>query len=280
MEKNKKEEIVNKKRRKLSKRAYNSIRVVAICVAALSFMYASYELTNSFLDYKSAEAKYDAIDNMFLQTETAEAVTNKDGKEDSIEYSAALTKWKWDYDAMLKYNDESKGYIKLDKTRIQYPIVQHKDNDFYLDHGSDKIYNGGGSVFIDSRIGGLENSLCIIYGHNMLDGSMFKDLMKYSDDNFCKKNQVFDIYVGYRHYRYYVFSSFRAKDVNEDVYKFAFKDNNDFAKWISTCLNKSNYKYDCEPPTTSDKVIMCSTCVDDYGNRMLVCMYRGEEVVD
>ncbi|EKC45595.1 hypothetical protein LEA_20177, partial [human gut metagenome] len=33
-------------------------------------------------------------------------------------------------------------------------------------------------------------------------------------------------------------------------------------------------------PTTDDKIIMCSTCVDDYGNRQLVCMYRGEEVVD
>lgn len=33
---------------------------------------------------------------------------------------------------MLQYNDEARGYIKLDGTRIQYPIVEHSDNDFYL----------------------------------------------------------------------------------------------------------------------------------------------------
>lgn len=52
---------------------------------------------------------------------------------------------------MLKYNDEAKGYIKLDGTRIQYPIFEHSDNKYYLKHGADKIYNGAGAIFIDYR---------------------------------------------------------------------------------------------------------------------------------
>ena len=43
---------------------------------------------------------------------------------------------------------------------------------------------------------------------------------------------------------------------------------------------RAHTSFDTRKPTTDDKIIMCSTCVDDYGNRQLVCMYRGEEVVD
>ena len=181
---------------------------------------------------------------------------------------------------MLKYNDESKGYIKLDGTRIQYPIVQHSDNDYYLVKGSDKVANGGGAIFMDSRCGGLDARMSVVYGHNMMDGSMFHDLMKFSKEDFCKKNQTFDVYVGHRHYIYHVFSSFRTKADNEDIYKFGFKDDDEFAKWIKKTYDKSNFKYDSKIPGVSDKILICSTCVDNNGNRMVVCMYRGEEVVD
>ena len=56
---------------------------------------------------------------------------------------------------MLEYNDESKGYIKLDGTRIQYPIVEHDDNDFYLVRGSDKISNGAVGVGRNKHVCGL-----------------------------------------------------------------------------------------------------------------------------
>ena len=181
---------------------------------------------------------------------------------------------------MLKYNDEAKGYIKLDGTRIQYPIFEHSDNKYYLKHGADKIYNGAGAIFIDYRTAGLEGDMCILYGHNMLDGSMFKEIMNFRDKDFCKKHPTFDIYIGCKHYIYYVFSVFSGKDVDEKIYQYGFENKSDFQSWIDRVYSKSTYKFNTRKPTTDDKIIMCSTCVDDYGNRQLVCMYRGEEVVD
>lgn len=273
-----------KKRRRIPNFAYNIIRVFAFAAAGFAFAYAAYDLTDSYLDYISAEEKYSAIDQMFQQTQN----TNESGNVEengqaaaSAEYEGTITKWVWDYNAMLAYNDESKGYIKLDGTRIQYPIVQHSDNKYYLVRGSDKVSNGGGAIFIDSRCaGGLDARMSVVYGHNMLDGSMFHELMNFSKEEFCKNNQTFDVYVGNRHYIYYVFSSFRVKADNEDIYKFGFVDDEDFTKWINRVAAKSNYDYDCEKPSASDKILMCSTCVDNYDNRMVVCMYRGEEVVD
>lgn len=243
-------------------------------MAAGVLIYASYSLTDSYLGYKEDEAKYAAINKMFEQKETGGS--NAGG----LSYSSKTTKWKWNYKAMRKYNNESVGYIKLDGTRIQYPIVAHNDNIFYLYHGSDKVSNNAGAIFVDYRCEGLEGEICVVYGHNMLDGSMFSDLMKYKKIKFCRNHQVFDIYIGNHHYKYYVFSSFSARKTNEHVYKFGFRKEKDYAKWIKFAKKESNFKYKHGTPTTKDKVLMLSTCADDYGTRELVCLYRGEEVVD
>lgn len=264
------------KKKKVSVRIYNIVRVFALTIAAGVLVYASYSLTNSYLNYKEDEAKYARINEMFVQEE--KKVEKTDDKR--LEYSASDSEWVWDYEAMLKYNDEAKGYIKLEGTRIQYPIVEHDDNEFYLTRGSDKISNGAGSIFLDYRTAGLDGKMCILYGHNMLDGSMFKGLMDYRKSDFCKKHPTFDIYVGYRHYIYYAFSTFAVKDDNEDVYKFGFENDSEFSSWIDRVYSRSSYRFDCDKPDISDKIVMLSTCIDDDGLRQVVCLYRGEEVVN
>ncbi|MEI3320436.1 MAG: class B sortase [Eubacterium sp.] len=231
------------------------------------------------MNYKEDEKKYAQINQMFIK-DNEEKTTEKSQDNKSIRYTKSVSTWKWDYKEMLQYNDEAKGYIKLNGTRIQYPIVEHSDNDFYLKRGSDKVYNGAGAIFLDYRTAGLDGKMCILYGHNMLDGSMFKELMNFRDDDFCRKHPTFDIYVGYRHYIYYVFSVFSDKDDNENIYKYGFANDGEFQNWINTVSSRSRYNFGVRKPDTSDKIIMCSTCVDDYGNRQIVCLYRGEEVVD
>lgn len=270
----------------MKKILYNMLRTAILLSACIGFTYASYSLTKSYLGYQNADAAYEEIEEMFLQTqavtekETTEPETGNDGEILDIGYSKDVTKWVWDYEAMLEYNPESLGYIKLENSRIQYPIVQHADNDYYLNHGSNRIYNGNGAIFVDARIqGGLDADSCIVYGHDMLDGSMFADLLNYSKEDFCKSHKVFDIYIGYRHYRYYVFASFRAEATDESIYKMGFSNDSDYAAWISRCYSKSNYRYDVEKPTTNDKTILLSTCIND-DLRFVVALVRGEEVVD
>lgn len=268
---------------------YNILRTIILLAACIGFTYASYSLTKSYLGYKNADEAYAEIDDMFLQTRVAEenevqeqeTETDAAGEAVEIGYSTSVTKWVWDYEAMLEYNPESLGYIKLEDSRIQYPIVQHSDNDYYLKHGSNRIYNGNGSIFVDARIqGGLDARSCIVYGHDMMDGSMFAGLLDYSKESFCKSHQVFDIYIGYRHYRYYVFATFRANANDEKIYKMGFEDDKEYLDWINRCAGKSNYQYDVDRPTVEDKTMILSTCVDNNDTRFVVALVRGEEVVD
>lgn len=271
----------------MKKIIFNCLKSIILFAACVGFTYASYSLTKSYLGYQNANKAYAEIDNMFLQTQVAEEnevqepETDAAGEVQDIGYSANVTKWVWDYEAMLEYNSESLGYIKLENSRIQYPIVQHSDNDYYLNHGSNRIYNGNGAIFVDARIqGGLDAKSCIVYGHDMMDGSMFAGLLDYSKESFCKSHQVFDIYIGYRHYRYYVFASFRADANDEKVYKMGFEDDKEYSEWISRCMGKSNYHYEVEKPTVDDKTMLLSTCLDNDDGRFVVVLVRGEEVVD
>lgn len=271
----------------MKKVIFNIFRTLILLAACAGFTYASYSLTKSYLGYQNADAAYTEINDMFLQTEvvveneSAEAETNSEGETVEMGYTASVEKWVWDYDAMLEYNPESLGYIKLNDSRIQYPIVQNKDNNYYLERGSNRISNANGAIFVDARIqGGLDAQSCIVYGHDMLDGSMFAGLLDYSKKEFCESHQVFDMYIGHKHYRYYVFATFRADALDENIYKMGFEDNAEYAAWISRCYSKSNFRYDVEKPTTDDKTMLLSTCIDDETLRFVVALVRGEEVVD
>lgn len=268
-----------KRNKKILDRIYNTVRIFVFLFAGAVMAYAVYSLTDSYLSYKEDEVKYAQINAMFVQDENSQQANTNTGNQIK-DFSVSTSSWKWDYKAMLKYNDEARGYIKLDGTRIQYPIVEHKDNEFYLNHGSDKIFNGAGAIFTDYRGQGLDGNMCIVYGHNMLDGSMFKDIMNFRNKKFCEKHPTFDMYVGYKHYIYYVYSVFSCKATDDDIYQFGFEKPEDFQKWIDRTYSKSSYKFSCTKPTTDDKIIMLSTCIDDNLNRQLVCLYRGEEVVD
>ena len=82
-----------------------------------------------------------------------------------------------DFNELKKINSNTKGWIQVNGTNINYPFVQAKDNKFYLTHSFDKSYNSAGWVFLDYRnnINELSKNT-IIYAHGRLDTTMFGSL--------------------------------------------------------------------------------------------------------
>ena len=75
---------------------------------------------------------------------------------------------------LLKKNPDTVGWIKVDGTKVNYPIVQAEDNDYYLSHAFNKRSNAGGWVFADYRVDFKDfGRNTIIYGHNMNNKTMF-----------------------------------------------------------------------------------------------------------
>ena len=132
--------------------------------------------------------------------------------------------------------------------------------------------------FIDYRTAGLEGDMCILYGHNMLDGSMFKEIMNFRDKDFCKKHPtlIFILVVSITFIMFSLF--FREKTLMRRFTSNGFENKSDFQSWIDRVYSKSTYKFDTRKPTTDDKIIMCSTCVDDYGTDSLFVCTEGKKL--
>lgn len=101
------------------------------------------------------------------------------------------------YRELYEQNPDMVGWLRVDGTKIDYPVVQIPgDNSYYLRRGFDRLYSATGTLFLDGRCtlgpmeeGGTANAL--IYGHNMLSGAMFGELSRYTDEAFFQEHPTF-----------------------------------------------------------------------------------------
>ena len=102
-----------------------------------------------------------------------------------------------DFEALWETNPDTVGWIRIPDTVIDYPIVQRpKDNEFYLHTDFDGNASVHGAIYLDSDsepdFSGWNHP---IYGHHMKDGSMFKGITKFKDEDYFKSHQYFEIYT-------------------------------------------------------------------------------------
>lgn len=111
----------------------------------------------------------------------------------------------FDYQALLDENADCIGWLKIDGTDISYPVVQGEDNEFYLRHDFQKNYAICGTLMLDCRndIDAGQEHL-IIYGHQMKDGSMFKQLNGYKKEEFYHEHKEITLYLENQKYQYEV----------------------------------------------------------------------------
>lgn len=90
-------------------------------------------------------------------------------------------------------NNDIIGWVKIKDTRIDYPVMQTPDNnEYYLHRNFEREYSGAGTPFMDvSSSVFIPTSNFLVYGHNMDNGNMFHDLLKYRDEDFYKTHKKF-----------------------------------------------------------------------------------------
>jgi len=265
------------------------IRYAVMIVALGVFMYSAYRLTLIYIESKESMEVYDEVRNMFISEEPAgEEITNEQGV--AISNNSGGSQFVWDYEKMLSYNPEAVGYIRQDNgDYIDNPILQHTDNDYYLNHSANNQVSSVGSIFVDYRIEeGLEAKNCIIYGHNMgrrVYNIMFGSLNWYyycdDDPDYYKNHPTFDVYVGYRHYKYYIFAAYKTEAEGGWTYTYSFESDEAFKKYVDDCRERSIHNFpEAGEITAEDKIITLSTCCETDEKRMIVQAVRREEIPD
>ncbi|WP_317412747.1 class B sortase, partial [Clostridium baratii] len=159
---------------------------------------------------------------------------------------------------LLKINEDYKMWIEIPNTNIDYPVVQGKDNDFYLNYDFNKKKSSSGAIFMDYKNNINKDKNIIIYGHNMKNKSMFQNLMKFKDEEFWKENNKIILTIDGKRYEYEIFSAYisNAKNINLRI---NFKNDDEYLKYIEDIKKKSIF-YRVVDIKSDDKIITLSTC--------------------
>lgn len=173
---------------------------------------------------------------------------------------------------LLDINSDIKGVIKIDNTKINYPVVQCENNEFYINHDIKKEKSKYGTIFIDYRNelepNRLQGQNIILYGHNMKDESMFSDLKVFRNKEFNYHNSIIYLDMFYKRYRFEIFSVFL---VNEDFNyrKTYFENDQELNCYLKGIEDSSLYFKDIEL-NCKDTILTLSTCEYDWENARLV----------
>lgn len=93
-------------------------------------------------------------------------------------------------------NPDIVGWLTVDGTKIDYPLVQGEDNAYYTTHTAELESSKSGAIFLDRRANGdFTGFNSVLYGHNMKNGSMFADLVKFKDAAYFNSHQTGTLYL-------------------------------------------------------------------------------------
>ena len=171
-----------------------------------------------------------------------------------------------EYEILHNKNKSLIGWVKIDDTIIDYPVMQTSSNTYYLDHNIEQEYDKNGSIFMDMDCDVLKPSTnFIIYGHHMKSGKMFGDLDKYSDESYYKEHPIIQFDTIYEKGIYAIMYVFRSKVYNEDeiVFKYyQFIEANSAEEFYSNMNEMSGMSlYDTGVTAAyGDRLLTLSTC--------------------
>ena len=190
-----------------------------------------------------------------------------------------------DFKSLKKKNSEIYAYIKIDGTKVDYPIVQSKTDDaFYLRHkAEDKSWSASGAVYTEAANSkDFNDFVTVIYGHNGYSDTFFTTLHYFEKEDFFNSHPYFYIYTPERRLTYQIISAFKY-DNRHILNSFDFNKEESIKQWQDTIQNPSsslkNVRTQLDKPLgINSKIVVLSTCITNQkSSRYLVC---GELVKD
>lgn len=283
----------NKKKKRKAVRKMDPVSKVILVISVIVFIGSGGYLVYKYfgepfleqLELASYKKDYDSQD-----PSTAEngVWSNDEGKKEEERLpDGTLASFK----TIRELNEDVVGWINVPNTLIDYPVVQSKDNVFYLRHNINKEYNYSGCPFLDYRNsvkpdGGTRDF--IIYGHHRRNGTMFAQLKKYNEVDFYKENPVIRFDTIYERSEWVIFSNFRATTswstgTPFNYIRTEFKDDEDYLNFVDELRKRSLITMPVDV-RADDQILLLSTCSYEKNHwRMIIAARKvrdGESSID
>lgn len=258
-----------KKREKIRK----WILAACMCVAAVCFGYLGmyYYQTKRLDDYASIQQSLKGVPSP-IEVTPETVVIHYDNQE--IVVPDILDEYK----TLYSLNKKLIGWIKIDDTYIDYPVLQTSNNEYYLNHNFDQEEDKNGSIFMDKDCMILPRSTnLILYGHHMRSGRMFGQLDKYSSEDFYEEHKYIQFDTIYEKGTYEVMYVFRSRIYEESEIRFKYyqfieaSSETEFNSYMKEMAEMSLYDTGVTAEF-GDELLTLSTCdyYTDYGRFVVV----------
>jgi len=245
-------------------RKFMSQCITVTCLAV--FIYAAYGLIDVLLDYYQNQKMLSNVQELYYRDSNRSVVS---AEEDTSDSSPAVRSG---FDDLLQQNEQVVGWITIDDTKIDYPILQSDNNTDFLTenfYGDESI---AGSIFLDYRNDITTSDLnYVIYGHRMKDGSMFQHLLKFLDQEFFETHQTFTFDTLYDSYEAEIFAVYNTL-IDFNYIQTDFSSAKEYEQLLKEIQARSLYQTDIDV-SADDQILTLSTCeytLDPNDSRLVI----------
>ena len=238
------------------------ISVVILLIGIM--LISSYFIYKNMQEDKEQEEIFEELENIVTTNETQE---EKEQKEDNINLKE-----------LYKINNDLVGWLKIENTNMNYPVMQTKDRpDYYLRKNIYKKYSVFGTPYIDENCDMENGNNLIIYGHHINGNKMFGELENYKNEEYYNKHKFIKFYTLNEKAEYEIISVFKTTVYNDKCFKYYqyynLEDEREFETFINKCKELSLYDTQ-KIAKYGDKLLTLSTCEYSQSNGRLVVVAR------
>ena len=251
---------------------YIIILLLLIVILAIS----SFFIIKEFAENKKETDIYDELQEIVIEENTDIDTTNVDTE---IEKSEGESSNKYNLENIAKINSDVVGWIKIENTNIDYPVMQN--GDYYLHRNIYKNYSSHGTPYLAEYCNIQYSDNLIIYGHHMNDNSMFAQLDNYKKHSFYENHKYIKFYSYYNgitiEKTYEIAIAFKTVVYSDKGFKYYnytnFSDIQELNEFVENCRKLEFYNTGIDI-NYGDKLITLSTCEYSQKNGRIVVVAK------
>ena len=222
----------------------------------------------SILTFYIRNTHYKKTDDNILDNNEIDEI-----KVDETKITDAVTKKMLQLQELKKENNDIVAWLEIPDTKINYPVLQTTDNEYYLTHTYKKENSKDGSIFLDKDYDwNMPSSNLLIYGHNNKNGNMFQELLKYEDESYYKEHPIIQFTTVDEDSTYEIIAVFKSRVYyknEQNVFRYYF---------FINAENEEEYNYYVEESKKASLYDTGKTA--EYGDQLLTlstCEYSQED---
>ena len=239
------------------------IYVLFLLLLISVMLISSIFIYNEVKEDNKQEKIFEELSNIIETKE--ETSTKQENVEDEI-----------NIEELYNINNDLVGWLKIDNTSIDYPVMQTKNRpNYYLRRNFYKEYSIMGTPYIAEQCDLNKSDNLIVYGHHINGNKMFGELEKYKKEEFYKNNSIIKFYTKDEIQEYKIISVFKTvAHTGFEYYKYYnFKNESEFNTFIEKCKKLAFYNIE-DTASYGDKLITLSTCEYSQDNGRLVVVAK------